>query len=152
MISEDIKEAISKNLPQMVGEELKRQLERLESLESAHKMRGDTIDKQTKRIESLEKHNTDLLEENAMLAASCKREEELDKRELRLETELLKVQLASQIGQNNQFMELMKIVFKNPVFRESQVFNKSVPMMIPGQTYPTSFSETGSTTTTRENE
>lgn len=151
MLTDDLKAAIAQNLPQMVGDELKERLERLDESEAEiRRLKSLLGSSQDRNTEWSEKYDR-LTRENQTLKALGLRAEELDKKELRLENELLKVQLACAQGQHHQFMDLMKTVFRNPVFKDTQVFHRDFPMPVgPNGQYPVSQHESRSTTQVSE--
>lgn len=117
-MEKEIKQIISENLPEQVGNVLKARLEKAESdkihLEELKKVASQYSDE----ISNLQKDNQKLREKLHWVHELEKRELEIEKRERNIELEISKIQLAEAEKRNGEMSLLVQTVFRSPVYRK----------------------------------
>lgn len=127
-IEKDIADAIDKNLPSVVGERLRAQLEELPQLRTQLKTKDNQLESQRREIQTQDARIT-------TLELQIKRNGELDAREAavakrELKQDLLELQLKLADERRTEIKGLVDTIFRSPVY-ERRVHG-SVPVPLEG--------------------
>lgn len=126
----EINEAIKKNLPQEVGELLKKELDELKDLRKLKKVHLEKIEQLNIDIESLNSEYSIIHEKNQILIEKEKdvinREKAVSEREIELKLLEQKAKLTAEFSERTvvNAMNFYSIPFKNTTLRET--FNKTL--------------------------
>lgn len=146
-ISTEVQEAIRKNLPSAVGEELRAVLEQADKDKKALAEANERLKAVTEDREQQSRRVADLHNELAKHTALKEREDKVAAAERRLELESLKVQLAAEQKYGAAIAEALKGLVRNTEFRQSSygnvpVVTQSSPGFQSVSTIPTSSGST----------
>ncbi len=122
-MTKEIKEVIAKNLPQQVGEELTKRLQRCDELELSNKKLTDELWASHDEVTKLKSRTQTMEQLRAREDVVRTREQAVEKAELRKEVEDLKKDKACADTLTLNMKEMVQVVFKNPTVRKSYYEN-----------------------------
>jgi len=118
-MQEEIREAIEKNLPQAVGEVLRKQLDRLDKLETLHKTDTERITALSESIDGNEKRIKKLIAELELSGDLDDREKAVAKREVAQGLFRAEVKLEAVEHAHNKIIVFIDALMRNTVHREA---------------------------------
>jgi vacuolar-type H+-ATPase subunit I/STV1 len=143
----EINESIKKNLPQQVGENLKKELARLARLEDDNIALKESVKVKNERIKDLEKRQLELNEELTQYEAMEQREHEVEQAEMKLNTDRLEYQLKAEKEKTEHAMAVAMGLVRNTEYRKSMSGHETVmETYSDGATYAKSQPVDGQTT------
>lgn len=147
---EQIQEIVRKNLPAEVGEQLRQYMNEAENQKKFLGYANERI-KAFELSVTAKDSEIKVLNEKLKLAGDLdQREKLLTKAENRLEVTLAQNGYHAAVERANEIKDLVCLVFKNPRIVKSAMTTEQVPMVVPGQSYPTTSTKTQSETKSKE--
>jgi len=147
---EQIQEIVRKNLPAEMGEQLRQFMNEAESQKKSLQYANERIKAFEASTAAKDTEIATLKEKLKLSGDLDKREKDVTQREIRLDLMTAQIREGAAVHRADEMKELVSLIFKNPRIVKSVTSSDQVPVVMPGNSYPSTAMTSKQETTTKE--